>query len=84
MASLPDGSRSQHAAVRWRETVLVSGGLDQDTVLSSVVRYSPDTDTWTHVTQLPVTRADHSMVRTLALALTFSIALRFLHSEICY
>ena len=34
---LPGGNRSQHAAVRVQERLYVSGGLDQDTVLSSLL-----------------------------------------------
>jgi len=61
-ASLPGGNRSQHAAVRWMDTVVVSGGLDQDTVLDTVLQYTPNTGTWKELTELPVARADHSMV----------------------
>ncbi|XP_023326536.1 kelch-like protein 34 [Eurytemora carolleeae] len=34
---LPGGSRSQHAAVRVQERVYISGGLDQETVLSCLL-----------------------------------------------
>ncbi len=34
---LPGGNRSQHAAVRVQDRLYVSGGLDHDTVLSSLL-----------------------------------------------
>ena len=59
---LPEGNRSQHAAVKIRNKILVSGGLDQDTVLDTLLEFSPQEDTWRMVTKLPRPRADHSMM----------------------
>lgn len=61
-ARLPDGSRSQHGAVKRRERVLISGGLDQDIVLDTMVEYRPEEDCWNLVTKMPRPRADHSML----------------------
>jgi len=59
---LPGGSRSQHAAVRVQERIYISGGLDQDTVLSCLLEYRPDIEQWQQISQLPSPRADHAMV----------------------
>jgi hypothetical protein len=60
---LPGGSRSQHAAVKRRDRVVVSGGLrDHDTVLDSVLELCPETEVWREVTRMPRPRADHAML----------------------
>ena len=59
---LPTGNRSQHAAVKMNKRILVSGGLDHDTGLDSLLEYSGHTDQWRHVTRLPRARADHTMI----------------------
>ena len=65
---LPGGSRSQHAAVKRRERILVSGGLDhgqgldQHQVLDSLLEFCPQQETWREVSRMPRPRADHAMV----------------------
>jgi len=59
---LPGGNRSQHAAVKLNNKILVSGGLDHDDVLDTCLEYCPLADTWRLVTTLPRPRADHSML----------------------
>ena len=59
---LPPGNRSQHAAVKIDNKILVSGGLDHDTLLDDLLEYSPQSDTWRLVTKMPRARADHSML----------------------
>jgi len=61
-ARLPGGNRSQHAAVKRRERILVSGGLDHDTMLDSVMEYRPEENSWSTLTRMPRPRADHSML----------------------
>ena len=41
VAKLPAGSRAQHAAAKLGDAVLVSGGLDGETVLDSLLEYRP-------------------------------------------
>eukprot|EP00092_Neocalanus_flemingeri_P004041 GFUD01004350.1.p1 GENE.GFUD01004350.1~~GFUD01004350.1.p1 ORF type:complete len:633 (+),score=147.40 GFUD01004350.1:208-2106(+) len=62
LARLPGGNRSQHASVKRRERILVSGGLDHDTVLDTMLEYRPEDDTWSTLTHMPRPRADHTMV----------------------
>ena len=59
---LPGGNRTCHAAVKVRDKVVVCGGLDQDTVLDSLLEYDPALDSWRTVTRLPRPRADHSLL----------------------
>ena len=65
---LPGGSRSQHAAVKRRERILVSGGLDHGQgldhhqVLDSFLEFCPQQETWREVSRLPRPRADHAMI----------------------
>ncbi|GIX76483.1 kelch-like protein 35 [Caerostris extrusa] len=61
VAPLP-GSRTQHAGTSWRNFFYISGGLDQDVVLSSVWRLNIDTDQWEVKAPMTTPRADHSMV----------------------
>ena len=61
-SSLPAGNRSQHAAVKMDQKILVSGGLDHDTLLDDLLEFSAAEDTWRLVTKLPRARADHSML----------------------
>jgi len=61
-ARLPGGSRSQHAAVKRRERILISGGLDQDNILDTLMEYRPEEDSWRLVSKMPQPRADHCMV----------------------
>lgn len=58
----PGGCRSQHAAVKRRESVLVSGGLDHDLVLDTFLEFSPEAGVWREVGRMPGPRADHAMV----------------------
>ena len=58
----PGGSRSQHAAVKRRECVLVSGGLDHDLVLDTLLEFGPEAGVWREVGRMPGPRADHAMV----------------------
>ena len=65
---LPGGSRSQHAAVKRRERILVSGGLDHGQgldhhqVLDSFLEFCPQQETWREVSRMPRPRADHAMI----------------------
>jgi len=59
---MPGGNRTCHAAVKLREKILVAGGLDQDTVLDTLLEYDTVQDTWRLVTRLPRARADHSLL----------------------
>jgi len=61
-ARLPGGNRSQHASVKRRERILVSGGLDHDTVLDTILEYRPEEDNWSTLTRMPRPRADHTMI----------------------
>ena len=67
-ARLPGGSRSQHAAVKRRERILVSGGLDhgqgldQHQVLDTLLEFCPQQETWREVSRMPRARADHTMI----------------------
>jgi len=61
-ARLPGGNRSQHASVKRRERILVSGGLDHDTVLDTILEYRPEDDKWSTLTRMPRPRADHTMI----------------------
>jgi len=61
-ARLPGGNRSQHASAKRRERIVVSGGLDHDTVLDTVLEYRPQEDSWSSLTRMPRPRADHTMV----------------------
>ena len=63
IASIPSGSRSQHAACSASDSfIYVSGGLDQDLVLSSVFRYCVQSNCWQSRRSLTAGRADHSMI----------------------
>ena len=59
---IPGGNRTCHAAVKLREKILVAGGLDQDTVLDTLLEYDTLRDTWRLLTRLPRARADHSLL----------------------
>ena len=59
---LPGGNRTCHAAVKMRDKILVCGGLDQDTVLDTLLEYDPGLDSWRLVTRLPRARADHGVL----------------------
>ena len=59
---LPGGNRTCHAAVKVRDKILVCGGLDQDTVLDTLLEYDPGLDSWRLVTRLPRARADHGVL----------------------
>ena len=59
---IPGGNRTCHAAVKLREKILVAGGLDQDTVLDTLLEYDTLHDTWQLLTRLPRARADHSLL----------------------
>ena len=62
-ARLPGGSRSQHAAVKRRERILVSGGLDHDhQVLDTLLEFCPQQESWREVSKMPRPRADHAMI----------------------
>lgn len=62
ISPIPGGSRAQHGASTWRNFVFVSGGLDQDVVLNSMVRYNSLTDEWEGKCPMLMPRADHTMV----------------------
>jgi N-acetylneuraminic acid mutarotase len=56
--------RSGHTATLLRDgTVLIVGGMTENTVLSSVERYDPQTETFTEVAPLRIPRARHTAVR---------------------
>ncbi|CAM1308491.1 Uncharacterised protein g4868 [Pycnogonum litorale] len=59
--SLP-GWRSQHAGCSFGMSLFVSGGLDQDLVLSSFLRYDVSNECWEHCQSMLTPRADHIMV----------------------
>ncbi|GAB6023767.1 hypothetical protein CHUAL_014220 [Chamberlinius hualienensis] len=60
-APLP-GRRTQHAGATWGDSLFVSGGLDQDSVISSVYRYDVFEDKWEERANMLLPRADHCMV----------------------
>lgn len=63
MASLPVYNRSQHAAVSFNHYIYVSGGLDQDIVLTDLIRYNTLTDEWDlGLAPMLSERADHTMI----------------------
>ena len=59
---MPGFNRSQHAAVAWNHYIFVSGGLDQDIVLNSMLKYNTLTDEWTNIDPMITPRADHTLV----------------------
>ena len=61
IAGLPNQrARSQHASVRHGNTIIVSGGLDADLALDSILVYHPNTDIWeTSPRRMPTPRVDH-------------------------
>ncbi|XP_064467477.1 kelch-like protein 26 [Ornithodoros turicata] len=61
IVSLP-GPRTQHAGVSWGPYIFVSGGLDGDSVLHTLLRYDTRSDVWEAMSPMRVPRADHSMV----------------------
>ncbi|XP_067013052.1 kelch-like protein 26 [Anabrus simplex] len=60
------GFRTQHAGATWPRQdghwLFVSGGLDRDLVLSSVLRYDAETDAWEQRAPMLTPRADHVML----------------------
>ncbi|XP_059093875.1 kelch-like protein 12 isoform X2 [Tigriopus californicus] len=61
----PDGSvRSQHSAVRHHNLIVLSGGLDQDVTLNSILVYNVTTTSWNtqETRSMPLPRADHVML----------------------
>jgi N-acetylneuraminic acid mutarotase len=66
IAPFPGGRwLSQHASTRYQNTILVSGGLDRDVVLSTVLLYHPDHNVWEApgaARTMPTPRADHVML----------------------
>ncbi|XP_076358092.1 kelch-like protein 26 [Tachypleus tridentatus] len=60
--SVLPGGRTQHAGASWKSYLYISGGLDQDLVLNSLVRYNTETDQWETKAPMLTPRADHSMV----------------------
>lgn len=61
VAPLP-GARTQHAGAAWGPYLFVSGGLNADSVLNSLLRYDTRTDNWETMLPMSIPRADHSMV----------------------
>ncbi|RWS04368.1 kelch-like protein 26 [Dinothrombium tinctorium] len=60
-APVPGGYRTQHAAATWRNYIFVSGGLDQDLVLDSLLRYNSMLNVWEAKAHMLMPRADHSI-----------------------
>lgn len=56
------GLRSQHAGAAWGCELFISGGLDRDLVLNSVMRYDTRTDSWEQRAPMLTPRADHAML----------------------